>query len=98
MCSDPETAGDHKNGFILAYRCTELMEIIKQNQSRVRSARMAEQLPCQAVARFDEKIETFLLSVRPRSHHERIALQEEPEADRRDSQIDVLSSVDFQGF
>ena len=59
------------------------------NQSRVRSARMAEQFPCRAVTRFDEMIQTLMLPARPMDHHERIALQGGPEADRRNPRINV---------
>ena len=98
MRSDSEVARNHDKGFALANRCADPMWTAEQNQSRIRSAGMTEQLPCQAAARFDEKIQTLLLPVRPRSHHKRMVLQEGPEADRRDPQIDILSSVNSQGF
>ena len=85
---NPVEGKDHANagcerpgGTNTRRRCTDPMWATEQNQSRVRSTGMTEQLPCQAAARFDEKIQTFLIPVRPRSHHERMALQKGPEAD-----------------
>ena len=48
-----------------------------------------------AFARFNEQVEVLLLSLRPASHNEGMALQRRPEAKCWNPQSDILSGIDF---
>ena len=98
----PEAGGDHKNALKLAHWSTDSVRSTEHHPTRAEGRailaglNVIEEVPGQSPARFHEQVQSTLSLVRPRGHHERMALQEGPEVYGRNPQVDILSGFDLQ--
>jgi len=85
-----EPRGDHEDTPILAHRGADPMRSTEQKPAGAECRApfaclsVVQKLPSKSPARFYEQIQLISLLGRPRGHHKRMALQEGPEAHRRD--------------
>ena len=84
LCSNTEAGRDHKDRFILPDWYANAVRSAEQSQARYGAVLikrpMTEEFTSQASPRLGEKFQCVLLPVGPVSYHERVALQEGPEA------------------
>ena len=94
----------HKHVFVAAHRRTKPMGTTEQYQARIRGASfpiglgVAHKFSGQASTRLHEELQSVMPPVHPGCHHERMALQEGPEADRGNPEADILSGFDLERF
>lgn len=98
----PKPGDDHENALVLAHRGTDSMRPTEEDPAGAKLGPpfdglcMVKKFSSEPPSRFHEQFQLTLLFVRPRGHDKRVTLQERPETDGRNPQVDVLSSLDFQ--